>query len=51
MASISGTRRLTVRNYTAFDNQFDGLACYQTEDSHFSHLNLHDNTAPAFRWT
>jgi len=34
---------LTVRDYTAFDSQFDGLACYFTEDSHFSHLNLHDN--------
>jgi len=36
-------RRLTVRNLTSFDNQFDGLACYLTEDSHFSGLNLHDN--------
>jgi polygalacturonase len=36
-------RRLTVRNYTAFDNEFDGLACYQTEDSLFANLNLHDN--------
>jgi hypothetical protein len=45
MATAAGTRRLTVRDYTAFDNQFDGLACYQTEESHFSHLNLHDNPA------
>jgi hypothetical protein len=45
MVSSAGTRRLTVRNYTAFDNQFDGLACYLTEESHFSHLNLHDNLA------
>ena len=36
-------RRLTVRDFTAFDNQFDGLACYQTEDSRFSQLDLHDN--------
>ncbi|HWD20902.1 MAG TPA: right-handed parallel beta-helix repeat-containing protein [Verrucomicrobiae bacterium] len=36
-------RRLTVRNLTSFDNQFDGLACYLTEDSQFSQLNLHDN--------
>jgi hypothetical protein len=43
MVSSAGTRRLTVRDYTAFDNQFDGLACYLTEDSDFSHLNLHDN--------
>ncbi|MDB6066849.1 MAG: hypothetical protein JWR26_3057 [Pedosphaera sp.] len=39
------TRRLNVRNFTAFDNQFDGLACYFTEESHFTGLNLHDNLA------
>jgi hypothetical protein len=32
-----------LRDYEAFDNQFDGLACYDTEESHFSRLNLHDN--------
>jgi hypothetical protein len=36
-------RRLTVRDFTAFDNQFDGLACYQTEESLFTQLYLHDN--------
>jgi hypothetical protein len=45
MVASARTRRLTVRDYTAFDNQFDGLACYLTEESHFSHLNLHDNLA------
>ena len=35
--------RLTVRNLTAFDNEFDGLACYQTKDSFFTGLFLHDN--------
>ncbi|SPE61464.1 conserved exported hypothetical protein [Verrucomicrobia bacterium] len=45
LVSTGHTRRLTVRDYTAFDNQFDGLACYRTEDSHFSRLNLHDNLA------
>ena len=43
MVSSAGTRRLTVRDFTAFDNQFDGLACYLTEESHFSQLVLHDN--------
>jgi hypothetical protein len=43
MVTSARTRRLTVRDYTAFDNQFDGLACYLTEDSDFSRLNLHDN--------
>ena len=41
--SSAQTRRLIVRDYTAFDNQFDGLACYLTEASDFSRLNLHDN--------
>ncbi len=45
MVTSAGIRRLTVRDYTAYDNQFDGLACYLTEDSHFSRLNLHDNLA------
>jgi hypothetical protein len=37
------TRHLTVSDFAAYDNQFDGLACYFTEDSDFSKLNLHDN--------
>jgi hypothetical protein len=45
MVTSARTRRLTVRDLTAFDNQFDGLACYLTEDSHFSQLSLHDNRA------
>lgn len=45
LVASSGVRRLTVNNFTAFDSQFDGLACYQTEDSHFSKLFLHDNLA------
>ena len=45
LVSTGHTRRLTVRDYTAYENQFDGLACYRTEDSHFSQLNLHDNLA------
>jgi parallel beta-helix repeat protein len=43
MVTSAQTRRLMVRDYTAFDNQFDGLACYLTEDSDFRQLNLHDN--------
>jgi hypothetical protein len=45
LVSTGRTRRLTPRDYTAYDNQFDGLACYRTEDSHFNQLNLHDNMA------
>ena len=49
-------RRLNVTNYEAFDNQFDGLACYFTEQSRFVNLNLHDNPGAgisidlAFNW-
>jgi len=45
LVASAHTRRLTVWDYAAFDNQFDGLACYDTEDSHFTKLNLHDNLA------
>jgi hypothetical protein len=38
-----GVRGLTVRGLTAFDNEFDGLACYDTKNSTFSGLFLHDN--------
>ena len=34
---------MTVRGFEAFDNEFDGLACYQTTDSLFTDLYLHDN--------
>jgi len=43
LVTTHGVRWLTVRNLTAFDNQFDGLACYQTEDCLFTGLSLHDN--------
>ena len=43
LVTTRDVRRLTVRGLDAFDNQFDGLACYQTEDSLFTDLNLHDN--------
>ena len=38
-----GVRRLAVNDFEAFDNEFDGLASYLTEDSVFTGLNLHDN--------
>jgi hypothetical protein len=43
LVTTRSVRRLTVRDYTAFDNEFDGLACYQTEDSLFTGLRLCDN--------
>jgi Periplasmic copper-binding protein (NosD) len=43
LVTTRNVRRLTVRDYTAFNNEFDGLACYQTQDSLFTGLHLHDN--------
>lgn len=45
LVASAGIRRLTVHDFTAFDNEFDGLACYLTEDSRFTGLSLHDNLA------
>jgi hypothetical protein len=38
-----GVYRLTVSDFAAWDNQFDGLALYETEESIFSRLVLRDN--------
>jgi hypothetical protein len=38
-----GSRRITVRDFTASDNEFDGLAGYETEDSLFTGLYLYEN--------
>lgn len=35
--------RLMVRDYTSYDNEFDGIAFYETENSTFSGLNLYNN--------
>lgn len=40
-----GSRNLVVRDYTAFDNEFDGLAGYETEDSTFTGITLYNNKA------
>lgn len=45
LVTARDVRRLTVRGFESFDNEFDGLACYQTEDSLFTDLNLHNNPA------
>lgn len=39
------SRRLTVRDYTSFDNHFDGLAGYETEESTFAGINVFNNLA------
>lgn len=38
-------QRLDVRNVSSFNNEFDGIACYETIDSTFSNLILYDNRA------
>ena len=43
LVTTRNVRRLIVRGLDAFDNEFDGLACYQTEDCLFADLYLHDN--------
>lgn len=43
LVSEHGSRRVTVRDFTSSDNQFDGLAAYLTEDSLFTGLHLHHN--------
>jgi hypothetical protein len=43
LVTARGVQRVVVKNLDAFDNEFDGLACYQTENCLFTELNLHDN--------
>jgi hypothetical protein len=43
LVTTRNVRRLSVRHFTSLDNEFDGLACYQTERSLFTDLYLHDN--------
>ncbi|MCX6895194.1 MAG: right-handed parallel beta-helix repeat-containing protein [Verrucomicrobia bacterium] len=45
LVTANGVRHLTVSDFEAFDNEFDGLACYRTEESVFTKMNLHDNQA------
>ncbi len=45
LVTANGTRRLVVRDFTTFDNEYDGLACYLTEESIFSRIFSHDNRA------
>jgi len=43
LVTTLGVERLVVHGLEAFDNEFDGLACYATTQSQFNNLNLHDN--------
>jgi len=43
LVTEKGVVRLTVSDFASWDNQYDGLAAYVTEDSLFTRLMLHDN--------
>lgn len=38
-----GCERLMIRDYTSYDNEYDGFAGYETENSTFSGINLYNN--------
>ncbi len=41
-------RRIRLNRVEAYENEFDGVAAYETEDSEFTHLNLHHNRSAGF---
>jgi len=45
-------RRVEVRDFESYNNEFDGLAAYETEDSTFTQMKLHNNRSAAvsFDW-
>jgi len=43
LVTARSVRFLTVDGFESFANEFDGLACYETEKCIFKNLNLHDN--------
>jgi parallel beta-helix repeat protein len=43
LVSEKGCERISVSNFSSSDNYFDGIALYETENSIFSGLYLHDN--------
>ena len=43
LVTEKGVIRLTVSDFASWDNQYDGLAAYVTEDSLFTRLMLHNN--------
>jgi hypothetical protein len=45
LVTEKGCRRLRVKGFTSYDNYYDGLAGYETEESTFTDLYLHDNLA------
>lgn len=40
--------RVRINRLEAYENEFDGVAAYETEDSEFTHLNLHHNRSAGF---
>ena len=52
LVSEKGSQRITILDFTSYDNHFDGLAAYETENSVFSDLHLYDNLSAglSFDW-
>jgi len=40
-------RRVHINNFESYNNEFDGLAAYETEDSTFTQMKLHHNRSAA----
>ena len=45
LVTEKGSRRLTVRDFTTYDNEFDGVASYETENSIFTNIYSYNNVA------
>lgn len=45
LVSEKKNQRVSVHDFTSYDNYYDGLAAYETENSIFSDLYLYDNQA------
>jgi parallel beta-helix repeat protein len=45
-------RRVEIRDFESYNNEFDGLAAYETEDCVFTQMKLHNNRSAAvsFDW-
>jgi parallel beta-helix repeat protein len=45
-------RRVGIRDFESYNNEFDGLAAYETEDCTFTQMKLHNNRSAAvsFDW-
>lgn len=47
LVAEKGVQRLKVDKFTAYENEFDGLASYRTTDSTFTHIHCHNHAKGA----